>query len=53
MDWKCGELFYRLFFALFPAYIAPIALPSGDELNEDFVGAIAIASGFGVTQDCN
>ncbi|CAB3255777.1 unnamed protein product [Arctia plantaginis] len=35
----------------FSRYIAPVALPSGDELNADFVGAIAIASGFGVTND--
>uniref|UniRef100_A0A2A4JSK1 Peptidase S1 domain-containing protein n=1 Tax=Heliothis virescens TaxID=7102 RepID=A0A2A4JSK1_HELVI len=29
--------------------IAPIALPSGDQLNDDFAGDIAIASGFGIT----
>ncbi|XP_075976582.1 brachyurin-like [Anticarsia gemmatalis] len=33
------------------ATIAPIALPSGAELNEDFVGSSAIASGFGLTSD--
>nr|AAF71520.1 HzC21 chymotrypsinogen [Helicoverpa zea] len=31
--------------------IAPIALPSGNELNNQFNGAIASASGFGLTQD--
>ncbi|XP_063894618.1 brachyurin-like [Helicoverpa armigera] len=31
--------------------IAPIALPSGNELNDQFVGAIATASGFGRTGD--
>lgn len=31
--------------------IAPIALPSGSELNEDFASQSAIASGFGITAD--
>ncbi|KAL0829188.1 hypothetical protein ABMA28_004025 [Loxostege sticticalis] len=31
--------------------IAPIALPSGAELQEDFSGETAIASGFGLTSD--
>uniref|UniRef100_A0A2A4JT69 Peptidase S1 domain-containing protein n=1 Tax=Heliothis virescens TaxID=7102 RepID=A0A2A4JT69_HELVI len=31
--------------------LAPIALPSGDQLNEDFAGDIAIASGFGKTSN--
>uniref|UniRef100_A0A2A4JTB0 Peptidase S1 domain-containing protein n=1 Tax=Heliothis virescens TaxID=7102 RepID=A0A2A4JTB0_HELVI len=29
--------------------LAPIALPSGDQLNEDFAGDIAIVSGYGIT----
>ncbi|XP_049700248.2 transmembrane protease serine 3 [Helicoverpa armigera] len=31
--------------------IAPIALPSGSQLNENFVGVTAVASGFGRTSD--
>ncbi|CAD0197829.1 unnamed protein product [Chrysodeixis includens] len=31
--------------------IRPIALPSGSQLNENFAGANAIASGFGLTSD--
>lgn len=31
--------------------ISPVSLPEGDELNEDFAGASAIASGFGITSD--
>ncbi|KAJ8719666.1 hypothetical protein PYW08_011841 [Mythimna loreyi] len=31
--------------------IAPIALPSGNELNNQFAGATAVASGFGRTRD--
>ncbi|KAJ0176068.1 hypothetical protein K1T71_008242 [Dendrolimus kikuchii] len=31
--------------------IAPIALPSGTQLNENFAGNAAIASGFGLTRD--
>nr|ADT80821.1 serine protease 51 [Mamestra configurata] len=31
--------------------IAPIALPSGNELNNQFNGATAVASGFGLTRD--
>ncbi|PZC84918.1 hypothetical protein B5X24_HaOG200493 [Helicoverpa armigera] len=31
--------------------IAPIALPSGNELNNQFAGATATASGFGLTRD--
>ncbi|CAH1636854.1 unnamed protein product [Spodoptera littoralis] len=31
--------------------IKPIALPSGDQLNNNFVGATAVASGFGLTRD--
>ncbi|XP_047028074.1 brachyurin-like [Helicoverpa zea] len=31
--------------------LAPIALPSGNQLNEDFAGDIAIASGYGLTSD--
>ncbi|XP_063364682.1 brachyurin-like [Cydia amplana] len=33
------------------ATIIPVALPSGAQLNEDFAGEIAIASGFGLTSD--
>ncbi|XP_041981631.1 transmembrane protease serine 9-like [Aricia agestis] len=33
------------------ASIAPIALPSGNELNQNFAGVQAIASGFGATRD--
>uniref|UniRef100_A0A2A4JTJ5 Peptidase S1 domain-containing protein n=1 Tax=Heliothis virescens TaxID=7102 RepID=A0A2A4JTJ5_HELVI len=31
--------------------LAPIALPSGNQLDEDFAGDIAIASGYGLTSD--
>ncbi|CAG9788180.1 unnamed protein product [Diatraea saccharalis] len=31
--------------------VAPIALPSGDLLNQNFVGELATASGFGLTSD--
>uniref|UniRef100_A0A2A4K0B4 Peptidase S1 domain-containing protein n=1 Tax=Heliothis virescens TaxID=7102 RepID=A0A2A4K0B4_HELVI len=31
--------------------ISPIALPSGSQLNQDFVGVTAVASGFGLTSD--
>lgn len=36
----------------FTASIAPIALPAGSEINEDFSGEPAIVSGFGRTSDC-
>ncbi|CAH0686233.1 unnamed protein product [Spodoptera exigua] len=32
----------------FSSFIAPIALPSGSQLVEDFAGDVAIASGFGI-----
>nr|ACR15973.2 serine protease 35 [Mamestra configurata] len=35
----------------FSTTIAPIALPSGNELNNNFNGATAVASGFGRTRD--
>ncbi|CAD0197832.1 unnamed protein product [Chrysodeixis includens] len=38
-------------FIVFNNNIAPIALPSGSELNENFAGNTAIASGFGLTSD--
>ncbi|XP_072949930.1 transmembrane protease serine 9-like [Epargyreus clarus] len=34
----------------FSMWIQPIALPSGSEINQDFNGATATASGFGVTR---
>lgn len=33
--------------------IQPIALPSGNELSNLFVGSTALASGFGLTSDGN
>lgn len=54
---------YKTVFVLFKLYltiililiilvsISPIALPSGSQLNEDFAGSIAVASGFGLTSD--
>lgn len=36
-------------FKIISDVIAPVALPSGSELAEDFVGSSAIAAGFGVT----
>ncbi|XP_075976580.1 brachyurin-like [Anticarsia gemmatalis] len=35
----------------FSSTISPIALPSGNELSQNFAGASAIASGFGLTGD--
>lgn len=35
----------------FAANISPIALPSGDQLQQDFAGVTAVASGFGLTSD--
>ncbi|KAJ0176071.1 hypothetical protein K1T71_008245 [Dendrolimus kikuchii] len=35
----------------FSSTVAPIALPSGSELNEDFTGSMAISSGYGVILD--
>ncbi|XP_037293536.1 chymotrypsin-1-like [Manduca sexta] len=35
----------------FSSNIGPVALPSGSELREDFMGSIAMASGFGMTSD--
>uniref|UniRef100_A0A2H1VCC5 SFRICE_006521 n=1 Tax=Spodoptera frugiperda TaxID=7108 RepID=A0A2H1VCC5_SPOFR len=35
----------------FTNILSPIALPSGAQLNENFVGDIAIASGYGLTSD--
>lgn len=38
-------------FTLLPDVIQPIALPSGDDLNNDFNGWNALASGYGRTAD--
>lgn len=38
---------YRFFLT---AIIAPIALPSGNEVNENFAGETAVASGYGLTE---
>lgn len=35
----------------FTDIISPIALPSGSQLSDDFVGATAVASGFGWTTE--
>ncbi|KAJ8720276.1 hypothetical protein PYW07_012319 [Mythimna separata] len=35
----------------FSGTVSPIALPFGDQVNQDFVGVSAIASGFGTTSD--
>nr|ANS56508.1 chymotrypsin-like serine protease 3 [Antheraea yamamai] len=35
----------------FSSTISPIALPSGSQLNDNFAGSNAIASGFGLTRD--
>lgn len=34
------------------ALIQPINLPSGSELNDNFVGRTALLSGYGVTRQC-
>lgn len=39
-----------IFTLSFTATIAPIALPTGSEANEDFAGETAVASGFGLTE---
>lgn len=36
---------------LFLVTIQPVNLPSGSELNNDFVSVTALASGFGITRD--
>ncbi|KAI5644642.1 trypsin domain-containing protein [Phthorimaea operculella] len=42
---------YLPFNVPFSSYIAPVALPSGAELQEDFVGSTVIISGFGLRGD--